>query len=133
LVAIRKVWSERDARRLQRVLDVAGIPFYMGKEEATGVDDVTSNFAEGVPVGVMQIGVPGHRRQYAKTIFRRTSLLRRLKTIATISRSTVLNAIRRKWHSSSWSMNRQKVGTVPRRSFSGHAVRAAMNGKMTAR
>ena len=58
LVKIRTVWSERDARRLQQVLDVAGIPFYMGKEKATGVDDVTSNFAEGVPVAVMRIGAP---------------------------------------------------------------------------
>jgi len=58
LVAIRKVWSERDARRLQQVLDVAGIPFYIGKEKATSVDEVTSNFAEGVPVAVMRIGVP---------------------------------------------------------------------------
>lgn len=58
LVDVRTVWSERDARRLQQVLDVAGIPFYMGKEKATGVDDVTSNFAQGVPVAVMRIGVP---------------------------------------------------------------------------
>jgi DNA-directed RNA polymerase subunit M/transcription elongation factor TFIIS len=58
LVWIRDVYSERDARRLQRVLDVAGIPFCMGKEEATSVDGVTSNFAEGVPVGVMRIGAP---------------------------------------------------------------------------
>ena len=56
LVEICKVWSERDARRLQQVLNVAGIPFCMGKEEAMRVDDVTSNFAEGVPVGVMQVG-----------------------------------------------------------------------------
>jgi DNA-directed RNA polymerase subunit M/transcription elongation factor TFIIS len=58
LVEIRRVWSEADARRLQQVLDVAGIPFCMGKEKATSVDDVTSNFAEGVPVAIMQIGVP---------------------------------------------------------------------------
>lgn len=44
LVGIRDVYSERDARRLQRVPDVAGIPFYMGKEKATSVDDVTSGF-----------------------------------------------------------------------------------------
>lgn len=58
LVEIRTVWSERDARRLQQVLDAAGIPFFMGKEKAVVVDDVTSNFAEGVPVAVMQIGAP---------------------------------------------------------------------------
>jgi len=58
LVAIATVWSERDARQLQDVLDAAGIPFYMGREEATRVESVTSNFANGVPVGVMHVGVP---------------------------------------------------------------------------
>lgn len=58
LVEIRKVWSEADARRLERVLDVAGIPFWMGKEKAVKVDDVTSDFAKGVSVKVMRIGAP---------------------------------------------------------------------------
>jgi len=58
LFEIRKVWSEADARRLQYVLDVAGIPFYMGDEKATSVDDVTSKFEEGLPVKVMRIGLP---------------------------------------------------------------------------
>lgn len=58
LVEVRKVWSQADALRLQRVLDVAGIPFYMGAEKATGVDAVTSNFTEGVSVKVMQVGAP---------------------------------------------------------------------------
>lgn len=58
LVEIRKVWSEADARRLENVLDMADIPFYIGEEKATTVDQVTSNFAEGLPVRVMQIGVP---------------------------------------------------------------------------
>ena len=58
LVEIRKVWSKADALRLQRVLDVAGIPFYIGSENATGVDEATSNFVEGVPVKVMRVGVP---------------------------------------------------------------------------
>jgi hypothetical protein len=58
LVRIRTVWSESDARRLQAVLDACGIPFYMGLEKATTVDDVTSTFAEGVPVGIMRVGVP---------------------------------------------------------------------------
>jgi len=58
LVEIRKVWSKADALRLQRVLDVAGIPFYIGAEKATGIDAVTSNFAEGVSVRVMQVGTP---------------------------------------------------------------------------
>lgn len=56
LFEIRKVWSEADARRLQYVLDVAGIPFYMGDEKATCVDDVVSDFSAGVPVKVMRIG-----------------------------------------------------------------------------
>jgi len=56
LVQIRTVWSKADAHRLQYVLDLAGIPFYMGKEMARSVDGVISNFAEGVPVSVMRIG-----------------------------------------------------------------------------
>ena len=58
LVTICTVWSLRDALQVQRILDVAGIPFYMGKEKATGVDQVTSSFGEGVPVAVMSIAVP---------------------------------------------------------------------------
>lgn len=58
LFEIRKVWSEADARRLERVLDIAGIPFFMGREKATSVEEVTSNFAEGVPVSIMRIGWP---------------------------------------------------------------------------
>ena len=58
LIEIRTVWSRADALRLQRVLDVAGIPFYLGSEKATGVDDVTSNFAKGVAVKVMRVGLP---------------------------------------------------------------------------
>jgi hypothetical protein len=50
------VWCVEDALRVQAALDVAGIPFFMGEEKATGVDGVTSNFAEGVNVGVMRIG-----------------------------------------------------------------------------
>lgn len=58
LLEIRKVWSEADARRLQYVLDLAGLPFYMGRENATSVDDMTSKFEEGIPVKVMRIGLP---------------------------------------------------------------------------
>ena len=56
LVEVQTVWSERDARQVQQVLDTWGIPFFMGTERATSVDDVTSNFAEGVSVAVMRIG-----------------------------------------------------------------------------
>ena len=58
LVTLCTVWSERDALQVQRILDVASIPFFMGSEKATGVDDVTSNFAKGVAVQIMRIGLP---------------------------------------------------------------------------
>ena len=58
LIPVTNVYSLRDALQVQRILDVAGIPFYMGPEKATGVDAVTSNYAEGIEVKVMQIGVP---------------------------------------------------------------------------
>jgi DNA-directed RNA polymerase subunit M/transcription elongation factor TFIIS len=58
LVEICTVWSLADALQLQTLLDRAGIPFYMGPEKATGVDSVTSNFANGVSVKIMQIGMP---------------------------------------------------------------------------
>jgi DNA-directed RNA polymerase subunit M/transcription elongation factor TFIIS len=58
LVEVATVWSLADALQLQRLLDQAAIPFFMGKEKATGVDAVTSNFADGVVVGVMRIGWP---------------------------------------------------------------------------
>jgi len=62
LVELCTVWSVRDALRLQRILDVAGIPFFVGPEKATGVDGVTSNFADGVAVRIMLIGLPWARR-----------------------------------------------------------------------
>jgi DNA-directed RNA polymerase subunit M/transcription elongation factor TFIIS len=58
LVELCTVWSARDALKMQAILDGAGIPFFMGKEKATGVDSVTSNFANGVGVQIMQIGLP---------------------------------------------------------------------------
>jgi len=58
LFTLCTVWSLRDALKVQRILDVAGIPFSMGKEMATGVDKVTSKFADGVGVQIMQIGLP---------------------------------------------------------------------------
>jgi DNA-directed RNA polymerase subunit M/transcription elongation factor TFIIS len=62
LVDLCTVWSLRDALKVQRILDVAGIPFFMGKEKATGVDEVTSNFVNGVVVQIMQIGMPWARQ-----------------------------------------------------------------------
>jgi len=58
LVEICVVWSLADALQLQTLLDRAGIPFFMGAGKATCVDSVTSNFAEGVSVQVMRVGLP---------------------------------------------------------------------------
>jgi DNA-directed RNA polymerase subunit M/transcription elongation factor TFIIS len=58
LVEIRTVWSLPDALQLQRLLDGAGIPFFMGPEKATSADAVTSNFANGVSVQIMRVGIP---------------------------------------------------------------------------
>ncbi len=58
LVELCTVWSVRDALKVQTILDEAGIPFFMGPENATAVDGVTSNFSKGVGVEVMQIGLP---------------------------------------------------------------------------
>ena len=57
LVELCTVWSVRDALKLQAILDERGIPFFMGPEKATGVDEVTSNFANGVGVQIMRIGM----------------------------------------------------------------------------
>ena|SRR5579864_2080098 len=62
LVTICTVWSLSDALQVQTLLDRAGIPFYMGKEMATAVDAVTSNFADGVGVAIMNVGLPWARQ-----------------------------------------------------------------------
>lgn len=56
LVEFTTVWCVEDALRVQYALDVVGIPFFMGEERATGVDRVTSHFADGVVVRVMRVG-----------------------------------------------------------------------------
>lgn len=61
LMEIATVWSLADALQLQRLLDQAGIPFFMGPEKATGVDAVTSNFVNGVSVSIMKVGWPWAR------------------------------------------------------------------------
>jgi DNA-directed RNA polymerase subunit M/transcription elongation factor TFIIS len=61
LVSIRTVWSAADALQLQQLLAGAGIPSYIGPERATSPDAVTSNFADGVDILVMSIGVPWAR------------------------------------------------------------------------
>jgi DNA-directed RNA polymerase subunit M/transcription elongation factor TFIIS len=62
LVDLCTVWSLADALKLQRLLDTAGIPFYMGPEKATVVEAVTSNFANGLSVQIMQVGMPWARQ-----------------------------------------------------------------------
>jgi len=62
LVEICTVWSVADALQVQQLLDRAGIPFFMGPEKATGVDAVTSDFAKGVSVEIMNVGL-GWARQ----------------------------------------------------------------------
>ena len=62
LVVICTVWSLADALKVQRLLDTAGIPFYMGPENAMGGEAVTSNFANGLSVQIMKVGVPWARQ-----------------------------------------------------------------------
>jgi len=62
LVEICTVWSAADALQVQQVLDQAAIPFFMGPEKATGVDSVTSDFAKGIGVQIMNVGVPWARQ-----------------------------------------------------------------------
>jgi len=57
LIELCTVWSVRDALKVQTILDRLGVPFFMGPEGATGVDEVTSNFSNGVGVQIMQIGL----------------------------------------------------------------------------
>lgn len=61
LVQICTVWSLVDALQVQQLLDRAGIPFFMGDERANDASLVTSNFADGVAVVIMQVGVPWAR------------------------------------------------------------------------
>jgi DNA-directed RNA polymerase subunit M/transcription elongation factor TFIIS len=58
LVLLITVFSLRDALKLQRLFDTAGIPFYIGPEKATSAGAVTSNFAKGLDVRIMEIGLP---------------------------------------------------------------------------
>jgi len=61
LIELCTVWSVRDALKVQTILDEAEIPFFMGPEQATAADRVTSNFSSGVGVQIMQIGLPWAR------------------------------------------------------------------------
>jgi DNA-directed RNA polymerase subunit M/transcription elongation factor TFIIS len=58
LVELCKVWSLSDALQIQWLLDRSGIPFYIGPDKARAVDAGALNFADGVTVQVMRIGLP---------------------------------------------------------------------------
>jgi len=58
LAEIETVYSLRDARQLQQLLEADGIPCFMGDEKATDANAVRSNFANGVTVKIMRIGIP---------------------------------------------------------------------------
>jgi DNA-directed RNA polymerase subunit M/transcription elongation factor TFIIS len=62
LVPICTVWSLSDARKLQRLLNAWGIPFYMGPEKAMVAEAVTSSFQNGVDVEIMRVGWPWARQ-----------------------------------------------------------------------
>jgi DNA-directed RNA polymerase subunit M/transcription elongation factor TFIIS len=62
LVDLCNVWSINDALKVQALLDRASIPFFMGPENATSVDDVTSSFVGGVSVKVMNVGLQWARQ-----------------------------------------------------------------------
>jgi hypothetical protein len=66
LVDLCTVWSVRDALKVQTILDDQSIPFFMGPEKATDVNEVTSNFTKGISVQIMRIGSP-----YAQPAMRR--------------------------------------------------------------
>ena len=65
LVELSTVWSLRDALAAERLLDRAGIPFFLGPEKARRVDPGKLNFAEGVAIEVMQVGLPWARQALA--------------------------------------------------------------------
>ncbi len=58
MVRLTTVWSRRDAEQLQEILLQAGIPFCVGPEKATSVDEVRSSFSDGLEVRVMKAAFP---------------------------------------------------------------------------
>ena len=58
LVGLATVWSRRDAEQLQALLTEAGIPFCIGPEKATSVDEVHSSFSDSLQVQVMRAAFP---------------------------------------------------------------------------
>jgi hypothetical protein len=71
LVLLTYVWCAEDAVQIQKRLELAEVPFFIGPEKATSVDAVKSSFVDGLSVQVMQVGVPYARAaiQYYKPIY----------------------------------------------------------------
>jgi len=61
LITLCWVWSMADAKQLEDLLSGSDIPFFMGAENATRPEAVTSNFADGVEVKIMRIALPWAR------------------------------------------------------------------------
>jgi len=61
LIELFSVWSQRDAFRVQLLLEQADIPVFFGPEKARSADRISSNFANGVSVKIMAVGVPWAR------------------------------------------------------------------------
>ena len=58
LIDFCTVFSLADALQLQSLLDMAGIPIFIGPEKASSVESVTSNFSKGLMVRIMRVGLP---------------------------------------------------------------------------
>lgn len=55
LVAIDRLWSEADVRRVKGMLDAASIPSYLGPENIVDLEDFKSNFEAGVDLKVRAV------------------------------------------------------------------------------
>ena len=71
LVLLTYVWCPEDALQIQKRLEYAEVPFFIGPEKATSADAVKSNFADGLSVQVMNVGLPYARAaiQYYKKVY----------------------------------------------------------------
>jgi DNA-directed RNA polymerase subunit M/transcription elongation factor TFIIS len=71
LVLLTYVWCAEDALQIQKRLELAEVPFFIGPGKATSVDAVKSSFADGLSLQVMQVGVPYARAaiQYYKPVY----------------------------------------------------------------
>ena len=131
LIPVTNVYSLRDALQVQRILDVAGIPFYMGPEKATGVDAVTSNYAEGIEVKVMQIGVPWALSALTRSYEPKDEPPEEQVEWDARSRSVARDAAPTRLSFNSSAKMHLWEGRVSQ-DFNGPATNAGMPGKMTA-